>query len=265
MKKLHFTYKMQIEYSTEVSTCNFTIKCIPVDTLRQKIEDIKITLQPDVGYQWGKDGFNNTQIWGANFKPHTVFRYEIDGFATTELSNCEEDIDENLAMVFAHPHGLNVAGKAIRDFYIEKIKDINACTFDKATQIMKLLSQSFEYRTGSTQIDTYAEEAFEQGCGVCQDYAHILISLLHLAGIPARYVTGFIIGEGVSHAWVEFLDDNKWYGIDPANNKLVNDEYIKIGHGRDARDCMINRGIMHGGGLHTQSVNVRVKETEKGL
>ena len=45
MKKLHFTYEMQIEYSTEVSTCNFTIKCIPVDTLRQKIEDIKITLK----------------------------------------------------------------------------------------------------------------------------------------------------------------------------------------------------------------------------
>jgi transglutaminase-like putative cysteine protease len=81
-----------------------------------------------------------------------------------------------------------------------------------------------------------------------------------LAGITARYVTGFIIGEGVSHAWVEFLDHDQWYGIDPTNNKLVNDEYIKIGHGRDAKDCMINRGIMHGGGPHTQSVRVNVQE-----
>jgi hypothetical protein len=217
-------------------------------------------MYPKTDYQWGKDGFRNTQIWGVNAEPHNEFRFQIEGDAMTGLSEYEEDVDTNLAMVFSHPHGLNAAGNTIKKFFDENIKTIDICTFDKVLRIMQILAREFQYQSGTTSVDTSAEEAFAQGCGVCQDYAHILISLLHLAGITARYVTGFIIGEGVSHAWVEFLDHDKWYGIDPTNNKLVNDEYIKIGHGRDAKDCMINRGIMHGGGLHTQSVRVNVQE-----
>jgi hypothetical protein len=260
MKKLHFIYDMRIKYSIEVSNCNFTIKCIPKDTLRQKISDLKIIMNPETNYQWGKDGFSNLQIWGVNRKPHSLFQFHIEGEAETGLADYEENIDENIAMVFSHPHGLNVAGDAIKQFYEEKIIKIESCTFDKALNISKSLFENFRYATGSTNFNTLAEEAFSQGCGVCQDYAHILIALLHLSGITARYVTGFIIGEGVSHAWVEFLDGDKWYGIDPTNNKLVNDEYIKIGHGRDAKDCMINRGIMHGGGLHTQIIKANVQE-----
>lgn len=260
MKKLHFTYDMQIEYSAAVSSCNFTIKCIPVDTLRQKIDNIKITMYPDANYQWGQDGFKNMQVWGLCAKQHTSFRFQIEGDAQTGISDYEEDVDTDLAMVFSHPHGLNVSGDTIREFYGSRIKNINTCTYDKAIEIVQILFEEYKYQSGSTNVDTSAEEAFAQGCGVCQDYAHILISLLHLAGISARYVMGFIIGEGESHAWVEFLDDGKWYGIDPTHNKLVDDNYIKIGHGRDAKDCMINRGIMRGGGKHTQTVNVNVLE-----
>lgn len=260
MKRLHFTYDMQIEYSITVSNCNFTIKCIPENNLRQQIDNLKISLYPDTEYQWGTDGFKNKYIWGKNTEAHTSFRFSIEGDARTGLSDYEELEDSSLAMVFAYPHGLNKAGDRITNFYEEKIKEINGSTFDKVIKTTQLLFEEMTYMSGTTNVNTLAEEAFSQRCGVCQDYAHILISLLHLAGIPARYVTGFIIGEGASHAWVEFLDDKKWYGIDPANNKLVNDEYIKIGNGRDAKDCMINRGIIHGGGLHTQVVSVNVLE-----
>ena len=125
---------------------------------------------------------------------------------------------------------------------------------------MEQLHQDFTYQSGSTGIRTGAEEAFRQGCGVCQDYAHILIALLQLSGIPARYVTGLLIGEGVSHAWVEIWHDHKWYGLDPTNRMWVDDKHIRIGVGRDARDCLINRGIMHGGGEQMQTVAVSVKE-----
>lgn len=255
---------MRIEYSIEVSSCHFTIKCIPVDTLRQRIENISIKIYPDTSYQWGTDGLGNTQIWGANYVPHTAFQFHIEGKAITGLSDYEEAADTDLAMIFSHPHGLNIAGHTIKKFYKEKIEGIDLCTYDKVKEIVQILFHEYKYQSGSTNVDTPAEAAFSQGCGVCQDYAHILISLLHLSGIAARYVTGFIIGEGKSHAWVEFLDNGKWYGIDPTNNKLVNDEYIKIGHGRDARDCMINKGIMHGGGLHTQDICVNVQEVWKG-
>lgn len=260
MKKLHFTYNMQIEYSIEVADCNFTIKCIPVNTKRQTIDNLKISMYPDTDYQWGLDGLKNKQIWGKNSEPHMSFSFQIEGDALTGLAEYEEDMDTDLAIIFSCAHGLNVPGKMISEFYDTRIKNISTDTFDKVLKITKLLYEEYKYQSGSTNVDTSAEAAFAQGHGVCQDYAHILISLLHLAGVGARYVTGFIIGEGESHAWVEFLYDGRWYGIDPTNNKLVDDDYIKIGHGRDAKDCMINRGIMHGGGQHTQKVTVSVQE-----
>lgn len=264
MKRLHFTYNMLIEYSSTVSNGNFTVKCIPVNTLRQKIERFKISLYPDCGYQWGTDGFKNRYIWGGNTEPHTSFMFGIEGDAVAGLSSFEEQADDSLTPVFSHSHGLNLPGKNIKAFYEEKKKDITESTYEKVLKTTQLLFQNMEYKPGSTNVDTSAEEAFSQGCGVCQDYAHILISLLHLSGIPARYVTGFIVGEGASHAWVEFLDGNKWYGVDPTNNKAVTDEYIKIGNGRDAKDCMINRGIILGGGRHIQTVKASVLEVLKG-
>lgn len=260
MKRLHFTYDMQIDYSTVVSSCNFTIKCVPKDTLRQKIDNLVIKMYPDAGFQWGTDGFKNIQIWGRCPDPHTVFRFQIEGDATTGLGDWEESEDADSSMIFAHPHGQNLPGDCIKDFFAKRIKNTDTCTYDKAAGIMQSLFEEYKYCPGSTGVDTGAEAAFSQGKGVCQDYAHILIALLHLAGITARYVTGFIIGEGASHAWVEILDNGKWYGIDPTHNRPVNDDYIKIGHGRDAGDCQINRGIMQGGGLHTQTVSVNVLE-----
>lgn len=264
MTKLRFDYYMQIDYTEEVSNCHFTIKCIPVSNVRQKIENIKIELSPDVPYNYGNDGFHNRQIYGANDIPHKTFSFHITGDAVTGMNEYEECEDENLTMIFRHPYGLNRPGSNILKYY-ETLKE-EICrentppcnNLSLAGKIMHLLHNDYKYKAGVTDVKTGAEEAFTLGYGVCQDYAHIFISLLHLFGIPARYVTGLIIGEGASHAWVEVMQDGKWYGFDPTNDKTVSDEHIKIGVGRDAGDCMINRGIMHGGGYHTQDIKVSV-------
>ena len=262
VKRLHLSYDMLIEYSVAVERCNFTIKCIPVDTMRQQVSNIQISIFPDVKYSYGKDGLNNTQIYGVNENAHTTFSFHIEADAITGLAQYESETNDDLDMIFRHEHGLNVAGEKIKAFYEETylLRDLDECS--KAKIIMHNLNTCFNYEPLSTDINTTAEEAFSQGKGVCQDYAHIFISLLHLAGISARYVTGFIVGEGQSHAWVEILCDNKWYGLDPTHDRIVGDDYIKIGVGRDAKDCMINRGIMHGGGLHTQAIAVNLKELE---
>ena len=262
MKKLHFDYYMQIDYTEAVSKCHFTIKCVPQDNKRQKIEDVAIELFPAVGYSLGVDGLGNRQVYGVNEVPHSTFYYRITGTAVTGQSDYEEDIDNRIAMIFKHPHGLNEAGKYLKA-YFQKVNPVEESdSYRKAIRLMNRLYMDFLYEPNSTTIDTTAEEAFRQGKGVCQDYAHIFIALLHLAGIPARYVTGLIVGEGASHAWVEILYQDKWYGLDPTNNMLVADEHVKIGIGRDAKDCMINRGIMHGGGLHTQMIKVNVSKIQ---
>lgn len=261
MTQLHLSYDMLIEYSEEVNRCNFTIKCFPVNSLRQIISNVKVQLIPEVKYSYGQDGLNNIQIYGVNELPHKSFKFHIEADAKTGLSDYETGFNDDLDMIFGHEHGLNVAGPKIKEFYNRIcLEDDDLGAYEKAIWIMHELSDKFKYVPLSTDVNTSAEEAFKQGYGVCQDYAHVFISLLHLAKLSARYVTGFIVGEGESHAWVEVLIDRKWYGFDPTHNRLINDEYIKVGIGRDAKDCMINRGIMHGGGLHTQKVSVQVNE-----
>lgn len=263
MKCLYFDYYMEIDYTDLVSKCNYTIKCIPQTNSRQRIEDLSIDMYPPSTYSWGKDGLGNSQIYGANETPHKTFYFHITGKATTGLAKIEEKENDSLTMIFKHPYGLNVAGEELKKYYDmiskeERLEESDVLT--KALGIMHRIHKDYAYVPGSTDINTSAEEAFRLGQGVCQDYAHIFIALLHLSKIPSRYVTGLIVGEGASHAWVEILINGEWIGLDPTNDVMVSTEHIKIGVGRDARDCMINRGIMHGGGFHTQKISVSVKE-----
>lgn len=264
VKTLFFDYYMQIDYSDVVSKCNYTIKCIPQSNMRQSINRISIDMFPRTNYSWGIDGLKNRQIYGVNEGAHSTFHFRISGEACTGLADYEEIEDDSMTMIFRHAHGLNVAGERIRAYFhqLEGGLDPAGDSYEKALLLMHRLHRDYQYQPNCTNINTTAEEAFTLGRGVCQDYAHIFISLLHLADVPARYVTGLLIGEGASHAWVEILSNGKWYGLDPTNDVPVLADHIKIGIGRDAGDCMINRGIMHGGGLHTQKIKVIVKESQ---
>lgn len=264
MKQLHFDYDMLIEYSEDVATCHYTIKCIPGTNERQQVQNLSIEMFPETNYLWGKDGLGNTQIYGVNKEPHSKFWFHIEGDVTTGNREYDEIKNEDQDMIYAHGHGLNLPGKSIQAFYDSMKAELEGQeALKKAIFVMHRLHERFVYEKGCTNIQTTAEEAFSQGKGVCQDFAHIFIALMHLANIPARYVTGFLIGEGASHAWVEVKQNDYWFGLDPTNDIVVYEDHIKIGVGRDAADCMINRGIMHGGGNHAQTVKVTVQEIEK--
>lgn len=262
MKKLVFDYYMQLDYSEEVFSCYFTIKGLPKETLRQKVERVKVQLSPDVPYSTGMDSFGNGQIYGWDDVEHTTFSFRITGGVYTGLDCREEKINEDMLAVFRHPHGLNRAGRGLLSYHKKLTGLLPADVYEKALFLAHRLHEDFVYKKGCTDVNTSAEQAWKLGRGVCQDYAHILIALLHMEGIPARYVTGMIPGEGASHAWVEVAKDGFWYGIDPTNDVPVGDDHIKIGVGRDAADCLINRGIMHGGGSQSQIVCVSVAEEQ---
>lgn len=260
MKQLHFDYYMQIDYSEIVSVCHFTIKCFPPDTDRQKVSSLSMEIFPDVPYSRGEDSFGNIQIYGEDTVLHDTFHFRVKGEARTGLAAWERAERGNMTPVFRHPHGMNVAGEALHEYYEGLDQNDCADNYERGLFLMHRLHQDFAYEKGCTSMGTTAEEAWKLKKGVCQDYAHILIAMLHMDGIPARYVTGMLVGEGASHAWVEVLQDGKWYGLDPTNDALVGEDYIRIGCGRDAADCLINRGIMHGGGKQAQKVQVCVTE-----
>src|SRR5271156_1837224 len=130
--------------------------------------------------------------------------------------------------------------------------------------VSKYINRSFSYDTDATTVRTTVREALAARAGVCQDFAHVMIAVLRSAGIPARYVRGYIfrgesrvLGAEASHAWCEaYLPPYGWVGFDPTNDLLINDYYVKVALGRDYRDVSPVRGVYRGS-LHSEmSVNV---------
>jgi transglutaminase-like putative cysteine protease len=108
------------------------------------------------------------------------------------------------------------------------------------------------FMSGATHVGTTAGEAWEGRRGVCQDYTHITLTLCRLAGVPARYVSGFVPGEGVMHAWVEALlpgetMSSAWFALDPTYDKWVNERYVAVAVGRDYADATPTSGSYYGG------------------
>ena len=258
--RLHFSYEMLMTYEEAVRQAYFTIKGCPKSTARQEISGIEITMEPEVRRMEGTDSFGNIQVYGSTDCPHRLFRYRISGQARIGQILYEEKAAEEEIWIYRHPHGLNRPGPALEAYFDSLKGQLEENAYVNAVFLMRTLHREFSYRKGITHAGTTAEEAWMLGGGVCQDYAHIFIALCQMAGIPARYVTGLITGEGASHAWAEILYHGKWIGMDPTNDLLVAGFHIKFGHGRDAGDCLINRGILRGGGAQHQEIRVSVTE-----
>jgi transglutaminase-like putative cysteine protease len=124
----------------------------------------------------------------------------------------------------------------------------------------------FTYQKGLTTVETTLDEIWKIKSGVCQDFAHILLALLRLVKIPARYVSGYICpnkegmrGEGATHAWVEaYIPFYGWLGLDPTNNCIANESHVRLAVGKNFSDCSPVRGTYRGTSNHTLEVAVSV-------
>jgi transglutaminase-like putative cysteine protease len=132
--------------------------------------------------------------------------------------------------------------------------------------IMAAIRDAVEYRTGSTSVATTAAEAVAAGHGVCQDHAHIFITAARLTGIPARYVTGYLLLDDESHAdahhaWAEaWIDGLGWVGFDAANGLCPTDRYVRLAAALDAAHAAPVRGTRRGGDAEHLDVEVKVRQ-----
>jgi transglutaminase-like putative cysteine protease len=143
----------------------------------------------------------------------------------------------------------------------------------------KAIHESFQYRKGATNFSTDVGSIWRDRIGVCQDFAHIMLSVLRTAGLPSRYVCGYIetspvkganghsrrlIGSVATHAWVEVLvPGQQWVALDPTNNRWCAEQHISVSFGRDASEAAPIRGTFKGTGHQTMKVQVRVVRLKK--
>lgn len=161
---------------------------------------------------------------------------------------------------------------------------------EAATRLMHRIHADFSYRSRSTTVDTPLADVLATRCGVCQDFAHLMIGVLRAHGLAARYVSGYLltssgdgsaapaadadadadvglIGSDASHAWVAVWcpradGEGDWLELDPTNDLLPSTTHVRLARGRDFGDVSPLRGIIRGGREHSLQVGVRTSRLD---
>jgi transglutaminase-like putative cysteine protease len=136
---------------------------------------------------------------------------------------------------------------------------------ERAHRLSAAVRDRIDYLPETTTAETTAAEAFQARRGVCQDHAHVLAAAARAAGLPARYVSGYLCPLGAeaaaSHAWAEIhVGDLGWVGFDAANRQCPDERYVRVACGRDYRDAAPVRGVRLGGIAETLEVEVSIGE-----
>lgn len=252
MKHLVYNFRTNISFNKDVSEHYFTLRCLPRETPFQRILTQSLELEPETRWMIQKDGFGNLLEVGCCREEHDHFGFVVKGEAEVDIANPKKDSCNTL---FRYASPLTKVGLGLTDFYEVQGRG------KSPEELMHLVHETIAYTPGVTGIHTTAEEALGLKKGVCQDEAQILIALLRMAGYPARYVCGLFVGEGATHAWVEYYDDGCWFGLDPTHDRLTGENYLVISYGRDYSDCPIERGVFRGDADQVQSVFMQVTES----
>jgi transglutaminase-like putative cysteine protease len=164
---------------------------------------------------------------------------------------------------------------------------------EAAIELMHRLHAEFHYESRSTDVDTPLQQVLLQKRGVCQDFAHLLAGVLRAYGLPARYVSGYLLthapqfdgsegapllGADASHAWVQLwcpgtpgvpaaneahaASDDAWLDLDPTNDCVPGSGHVRVAVGRDFGDVTPLRGVIRGGGHHTLAVAVTTRRID---
>ncbi len=264
MKKLHFHSEMHLTFSSPVWDHHYRFRCIPMEDGIQKTVRADYQILPGGCRNLVFDGLGSQAFCGSIQEPHCFLTLITDGDVEIDLNRRKR---EELHPIYRYPSACTQPDEGLKELAGRLLAEYKALGFNSGKKdwamvqfFMDQLSRLFFYVPGVTTIRTTAAQALQGGRGVCQDYAHILIALCRLAGIPARYVAGMMAGEGASHAWTEVYLDGMWIGADPTHARMTDESYIKLSHGRDYEDCTIDKGCFKGSASQTQQIQVKVEE-----
>jgi transglutaminase-like putative cysteine protease len=272
--RLHVAHETRFDYNAPARASYNELRLTPRTERRQTALETKVVTMPPAP-QYAYVDYWGTQVVAFNVdRAHEML--SITGTAlidtqrpeTPDDASWEEVGDASLTMADHLAHKLYTAPDAELTELADGLRA--ARPLATAQRIMERVHHSLRYVRGVTSVHTSAHEAFVDGAGVCQDFAHLALALTKSVGLPSRYVSGYfhpeseaIIGEeivGESHAWVEVWTGS-WWAYDPTNDLDVGERHVAIGRGRDYSDVPPVKGIYAGNAEHTMHVGVRMTRT----
>jgi transglutaminase-like putative cysteine protease len=287
------THVTEFSYDGPVSESYNEVRLRPIHDDRQTCVSFRLTTTPASRGTAYLDAFGN---WVHQFNilaehrrllveakcvvlAHDAAALSPDGMTLTELDARRGELDDEyydfLAPSAYVPHlpGLTELIESAEQKSGGRISGFAQSASD-------LIHERFRYVKGATHVHSSIEDSLSLGAGVCQDFAHLLLGVLRMRGLPARYVSGYmvqesangpdarleeVIGGQASHAWTEvYLPDGGWVGLDPTLGNPVGLRHLRIAYGRDYSDVAPVRGIYRGESGQRLSVDVRVRPELNG-
>lgn len=261
--RLKISHATEYHYTDPVHYCLQRLRLTPKSQPGQTVHGWKTTVQGarlEAGYS---DHFGNHVDLVSTDAEQVTIRILAEGEVETEDRAGVFGPHQGFVplWLFLRETPLTRPGKLIRELAKTVTGDNELA---RMHALMGAIHEAVAYRPGETAADTTAEQALEKRQGVCQDHAHIFLSAARLLGLPARYVSGYLLMEEpeqtASHAWAEVhLQGLGWVGFDAANNICPDARYVRLSTGLDYRDAAPVSGMVLGKAGETMSVSITVE------
>ncbi|MET0137531.1 MAG: transglutaminase family protein [Sphingobium sp.] len=242
------------------------LKLVPGDTPAQTVRDWRVSVNDVPVTQFTTSGYGEPEaIWMAHDRLDEAVIVAEGFIETRETYGVLGQLRSRLhPHVFLRETPLTASSDAIRAMAWATSPDGGPIA--RLHALSAAISEAVPYLSGVTTADTSAAQAFALGAGVCQDHAQIFIAACRALGIPARYVSGYLLAEGddalhETHGWAEALvPDLGWVGFDPSNRVSVTERYVRLTCGLDANDAAPIRGsVMLAGDIRIDA-DVRIAQ-----
>jgi transglutaminase-like putative cysteine protease len=218
--------------------------------LRRRVSDVRVSA-PDAVVRRSRDRHGNPVVdVHLEVVPRSVeFTMQAVLDRSGGYQHAEVASDACRAPSYLFPSRLTAADPALRDLAAELRRE-SSDDLEFAERCSARVNALIAYEYGATTTETTAAEALALGRGVCQDHSHVMLAICRAAGVASRYVSGHLLGEGGTHAWVEVIvavgDGARAVAFDPCNGTRAGQRHITIAVGRDYADVAPTSGRFTG-------------------
>jgi transglutaminase-like putative cysteine protease len=264
--QLQINHATRYEYNQPVDYALQKVRLRPISSAVQEVLNWDVTVAGGKVEASYTDHYgNHTDLVSADPGTQTLVITAGGQVSTTDSSGVFGKVYGRAPLWhFAQPTPLTQAGDRIKSLAPTVLK--SASVLDGLHDLSAEILASAPYLIGKTNATTTAEDALNIGNGVCQDHANIFVSAARLAGLPARYVSGYLmindrIDQDASHAWAEaHIDGFGWVGFDVSNGVSPDERYVRIAAGRDSGDTAPISGMRLGTADESMVVSLQVQQ-----
>lgn len=267
--RLSIRHTTRYQFSSPVAHALQRLRLTPKETQGQSILEWSMEFEnAEVELEYDDQHFNHVTL------------VAVEPGATEVVVTCKGKVDtqDNAGVIGRHSGHLPLwsflsqteltkPGPKMRAM-MRELPDSGEGVLDFLHALSSRVREDVAYAKGRTSVATTAEQAVEEGNGVCQDHAHAFIGIARANDIPARYVSGYLmmndrIDQEATHAWAEaHVEGLGWVGFDISNGISPDPRYVRVATGRDYRDAAPITGISFGGLEEMLTVNVAVEQQQ---